>query len=117
MDELSAEIERIKEEKKLIVVEGKKDVAALNRLGITRVKTLSKRPLVLIAEEIANETDECVLLVDLDAEGRKIYMNLRHHLNQLGVKIDTRFRNFLYRKTKLRCIEGLDTYVENNTEK
>jgi 5S rRNA maturation endonuclease (ribonuclease M5) len=119
MDEILNEIDILKESGKIVIVEGKKDAAALNRLGIINIKSLSRRPLVLIAEEVANEAKECVLLVDLDPEGKKLYAKLNHHLQQMGVRVDDRFRNFLYRNTKLRCIEGLDTYVSNieNKEK
>ena len=55
---------------KLVVVEGKKDVRALSKLGINNVRPL-KSPLFNEVEEIAEIADEVVLLLDLDKEGKK----------------------------------------------
>ena len=97
--------------KKPIIVEGKKDKYALERLGIKGIFTLNK-PLFSIIEEITDISRECILLVDLDREGKKLYSNLKRDLERNGIRIDDRYRNFLFKETKIRNIEGLKKYFD-----
>ena len=92
-----------------IIVEGKKDVAALRKLGLDkeRIIQLERRPLFEVSEAVAAKYRDAVILTDLDAEGKKLYAALNSSLQHLGVRIDNRLRNFLFRKTKVRQIEGL----------
>jgi len=96
----------------LVIVEGSKDRKALNKLGITNVAELNKKPLFQIVEEISNSNDECVILTDLDKKGRELYGRLNSDLQMHGVRVDDRFRNFLFRNTKLRQIEGIANFSE-----
>ena len=50
----------------------------------------------------------------MDKQGKELYGKLNSGLQQRGVKIDNNFRNFLFKNTKLRQIEGLETYATNN---
>src|SRR3989338_5489130 len=110
--EFSIHIDRIKNSNLLIIVEGKKDRAALEHFGITNTIELSKKPLFQIIEDVAAKNKDCIILTDLDAKGRELYVKLSRGLSHLGVKIDDSFRNFLRRETQLRQIEGLWSYVE-----
>ena len=116
MKEIIAElldwIETIKDSDKIIIVEGKEDKAALKRLGLTHVVQLNKRPLYKVVEELIEEGKEVIILTDLDKKGKQLYGKLNHDLCRFGVKVDNRFRNFLFKKTKLRQIEGMDSYIE-----
>ena len=112
IEELIFFIEKIKSSNILIIVEGKKDKAALQKLGINNIKELSKKPLFQIVEEIAEHNDECIILTDLDREGKLLYSKIKENLTRLGVKIDDRLRERLFR-TKLVHMQGLDTYIEN----
>ena len=109
-EEFNRHIEKIKNSNIIIIVEGKKDRAALNRFGITNIIELTKKPLFQIVEEVANSNDECIILTDLDKKGKEIYHKLNSDLQRHGVKVDNKFRNFLFKNTKLRQIEGMDTY-------
>lgn len=111
-EEFSILIEKIKDSNILVVVEGKKDRAALNKIGIQNIIELNKKPLFQIVEEIANSNDECVILTDLDKKGKEIYAKLNSNLQRNGVRINNKLREFLFKKTKLRQIEGLTTYLE-----
>lgn len=91
----------------IVVVEGKKDRAALERLGLTNIKELSKKPLFQIAEEISDSSQECIILTDLDKKGKELYGKLSSDLQKMGVHIDNRLRKFLFKNTKLRQIEGM----------
>lgn len=106
-------VSKLKDCNKLIVVEGKKDKAALNKLGIRNIRTL-KNPLYKEVEDIAASCKEVVILTDLDKEGKQLYGKIKKDLVKNGVKVDNRFREFLFKKTKLRQIEGICTYLENS---
>lgn len=103
-------IEKIKKSNKLIIVEGKNDKKALNQLGLKNILVLSK-PLFEIIEEIKDQ--EIIILTDLDSEGKKIYQELRHHLQKRGKKIDNKLRKLLF-KTNISQIEGLAKYLNHD---
>lgn len=110
--ELLGWIDKIINSEKIIIVEGKEDRAALNRLGITEIVQLNKKPLYKIVEELIEKGKPVIILTDLDKKGKQLYGKLNHDLQRFGVKVDNKFRLFLFRKTKLRQIEGLDSYIE-----
>jgi len=104
--------EEIKNSNVLVIVEGKKDKTALQKLGINNVMELSRKPLFQIVEEVASANKECIILTDLDKKGKEIYGKLNSNLQRHGVKINNKLREFLFRHTKLRQIEGIDSYLE-----
>ena len=112
-EELMCYIEKIKNSNTLVIVEGKKDRIALNKFGIGNIIELSKKPLFQIVEDIANSSDECIILTDLDKEGKQLYSKLNSNLQRNGVKVNNKFREFLFKHTKIRQIEGIDTYSES----
>lgn len=111
-EELQDFIDNIITSNILVIVEGKKDKAALQKLGINHIVELSKKPIFQIVEEIANFNDECIILTDLDKEGKQLYSKLNSNLQKHGVKVNNKFREFLFKGTKLRQIEGIDSYIE-----
>lgn len=102
----------------LLVVEGIKDKRALKNLDIMNVFSIDRLPLYKAVELIAKISEkcerQCMILTDLDSEGKKLYAVLNHHLGQQGIRIDNSFREFLFRKTSLRQIEGLHSYLLRN---
>ena len=100
-------IQALKESRKLVVVEGRKDKEALQKLGITNIKIIQGHPLYEIIEEINSPT---IILTDLDKEGKKLYAKIKHELQKKGVKIDVILREFLFRQTTLSHIEGIIRY-------
>ena len=110
-EELLGWIEKIKESDKLIIVEGKEDKKALSNLGLMNVIQLGRKPLYKVVEIVVKKGEDVIILTDLDREGKKLYARLNHELGQFGIKIDNRFRNFLFRNTTLRQIEGMDSYI------
>lgn len=110
LDEIREEIKSLKQSRKLIIVEGKKDVASLKELGLKNIRQLNG-PLFETIESI--EDKEVVLLTDLDAEGKKLYSNLKRQLDRRGVRIDNHLRDLLL-KAKLSHIEGLAHYIKKN---
>lgn len=111
-DEIIEYIEKIKKNNTLIIVEGKKDKIALEELGLKNIVTLSKKPIYKIIEDVSSITKEAVILTDLDNEGKKLFGKLNSGLQYHGVRVDNKFREFLFKKTKLRQIEGLVSYLE-----
>ena len=114
MEDLNEWVEKLKESKKIVIVEGKKDKKALEDLGVESVFALDKSPLYKVIEHIADHHKDCVLLVDLDKEGKKLFAKLNSGLSERGVRVDKRFREFLFNETKLRQIEGIRRYFERN---
>ncbi len=109
--------------RKPIIVEGKKDKEALANLGIQSMQLhQTHKSLTSRIEEIAHlfeingiKDKECIILFDLDREGRKLYDKIRGDLNQVGIRVNGSYRNFLLYKTRLKFIDGIDTYVNNLT--
>ena len=112
MKNLEEWIEELKNSNKLIIVEGLKDKIALEALGIKGIITINK-PFYKLIEDIS-KLRECILLVDLDREGRRIYNQLSSQLQKNRIKVDNRFREFLFKNTKLTQIEGLTRYLIKN---
>ena len=105
-------LESLKSSDKLIIVEGNKDKNSLEELGIKNIITINK-PIFELVEEISVNNKEVIILTDLDKHGKKLYHVIKHNLQRRGIKIDNKFREFLYNNTKLSNIEGLITYIKN----
>ena len=100
-------ISELKSSDKLIIVEGKKDFSALTNLGINNIKCISG-PLYQFIESIT--VKNVIILTDLDSEGKKLYSVLKHNLQKRNVKIDNKFREFLFANSKITHIESLKNY-------
>ncbi len=110
---LNTLIEKIKQSNILMVVEGKKDKKALEKLGLSNIIELERKPLYQIVEEISELNKEVIILTDLDKKGKEIYGKLNNDLQKRGIKVRNELRNFLFKNTKLRQVEGLYTYLGN----
>ena len=112
-EEFEEQLSLLRRKEILIIVEGKKDLAALDKLGFPDSSIITlEGPLYQTVELIASKARRVAILTDLDPEGKKLYSSLKRDLSQFGVQIDDTFREFLFRKTKLRQIEGMDSYIE-----
>ncbi|MBI2129595.1 hypothetical protein HYU07_05120 [Candidatus Woesearchaeota archaeon] len=72
-----------------------------------RIMMLGKKPIFSIIED-ASANKKAIILTDLDKEGKKLYGKLKDGLSRHGVIVDNKFREFLFRETKIRQIEGLN---------
>jgi 5S rRNA maturation endonuclease (ribonuclease M5) len=113
MLDLDQWIAKLVDEQPFVIVEGPKDKASLQKLGIENIITLKGKPLYKVVEQVAKMTDECLILTDLDEEGKELYARLKADLQKHGVKIDDRFRRFLFTETDLRQIEGLFRHAQH----
>ncbi len=113
-EELKYQIEYLRRESETtaVLVEGNRDRLALEYFRVKNVVTISK-PLYEIVEEISSEYKKCILLLDLDKAGNKLYKRLKDDLQKYGVKIDSKFRSFLFKKTGLKEIEGLTSFFKH----
>jgi len=111
IEEINQEISKLKTSNELIIVEGKKDRIALEKLGLKNITELSKKPLFQIMEDISDKNKECIILTDFDKKGKQLYGKLNSGLSRLGVKVNNKFREFLQKNTRLSHIEGLNTYI------
>lgn len=98
-----------------IVVEGARDVASLRMLGMTGhvIPLHSGEPLFQVAESIAAQADEVILLTDWDTKGQQLFDGLRMALAANGVKSDGRFRDDIRHRIRptLQDVESLAGYV------
>lgn len=92
----------------LFIVEGKNDFLSLKKLGVKRIMQYNG-PLYRLIEKVSNNK-KIVILTDLDKEGRKLYGQIAKGLSERGVIIDNYFREYIFKNTKVRQIEGLHSY-------
>lgn len=113
-DELIKEIEKVKNNNTLIVVEGKKDKIALEKIGFHNIFVLNEngKSILIRIEEIVKRKEECVILTDFDKKGKKLYHLIKSEFISNGVKMDNRLRNMLL-KAHLSHIEGISTFLNN----
>lgn len=113
-EELKYQIEYLRRESETtaVLVEGNRDRVALEYFRVKNVVTISK-PLYEIVEEISSEYKKCILLLDLDKAGNKLYKRLKDDLQKYGVRVDSKFRSFLFKHTGLKEIEGLTSFFNH----
>ena len=107
-------LDRLKNSKKIVVVEGEKDKIALKKLGVKNVIAIARKPIFEFIEEIAEKNKEVIILTDLDDEGKKLYSKLKNGFQGCGIKVDNRFREDLFRNTHISQIEGIFRYFSRH---
>lgn len=112
--ELLQELEDLSEDTP-VVVEGKKDIAALWSLGIRKNVVSLGRGLTVFAfcEKLAQESGSAIVLTDWDRKGGKLARMLKDAFEANGVKVNTDIRAKLVLLTKkdIKDIESLPTYI------
>ncbi len=108
-------IEELRGSEDYVIVEGKKDKEALEMFGITNILILNKKPMYQLIEELAVQGSgrRVIILTDLDKKGKELYGKLNSNLKRHGIGINDKPRNFLFKRTKLRQIEGLNSYLQH----
>ncbi|MBI5072679.1 toprim domain-containing protein [Candidatus Woesearchaeota archaeon] len=122
-EEIEEVIERIRENEPVIIVEGKKDKAALEAFQIKNIVVLNGKDIWNRMEQTVEETrrntknkpnKEFLILTDFDKKGKELYGKIAKNLDKLGAKVNKEYREFFQKKTKLSHVEGLATYVEHS---
>jgi len=83
-----------KEESIYIIVEGKNDVKKLKLYGVENIYPIKGKKFYDILEDL-EFAKLCILLVDLDKQGEKIFSKLRFLLQREGIPVDSSFREYL----------------------
>ncbi|MFW6383166.1 MAG: toprim domain-containing protein [Nanoarchaeota archaeon] len=110
METISEWIKEINNEEIALIVEGKKDINALRKIGVNNpIHPLSKKPIYKIAEEFPQK--KVIILTDFDKKGKELYAKLSRELQSWGIKVDYVFREWLQKNTKLSHIEGIDKLI------
>ena len=99
-------IQEIIRSEKIVIVEGKKDVARLKKLGVSKVISLSRMPLCTFCEEVSQNHNEVILLMDNDVQGKKLYSKLKLGFGSLGIKINPKYQKNLA-LLKISHVEGV----------
>jgi 5S rRNA maturation endonuclease (ribonuclease M5) len=86
---------REKSQKVPVIVEGKNDEKILKRFGIKNIYTLSGKNYFDLVEELPENTEEVILLTDVDPQGEKIFKKLSEVLEKYNIKADGSFRKYL----------------------
>lgn len=101
-----------------VIVEGRKDVEALDELqikdNIIEVKTGGKNLLDLLNEVERLDKDEVILLMDFDRRGRELVKYLTRRLEKMKIKPNTVFWRELsgLLRRDVKDVEGMPSYIE-----
>ena len=96
----------------VVLVEGKRDVAALKPLLNANFFTLNegvKRSLYETAEHIASKYGSAILLLDADKKGKELRKKMSSYLRSHGVRVRTEEK--LLKLAKVRNVEDLCSVV------
>ncbi|WP_017980931.1 toprim domain-containing protein [Methanocaldococcus villosus] len=106
---------KIEAEDKPIIVEGKKDVESLEKLGVEATYIIiGKTPVYLIADELVRRRiKEVILLTDYDRRGKLLAKAILEEFRHRGIKVNTFYRKmiFIYTNSGIRDIESLFSYI------
>ncbi len=106
-----------------IIVEGKNDVNAMQKLNvrgdIISAKTSGRSLLDVVSEVERRKKREVILLMDFDKRGREWTKRLTEHLERMRIKPNSIFWRRLLGLVgrDVKDIEGLATYVETLMKK
>lgn len=105
-------LEKINKKSKtdLIIVEGKKDKAALEALGIKAdffLLCTKNRSLPESAEYISNKYRKVILMLDNDKKGLDLEKIMVHYLQKFGVKVERNYGKQLLALRNSPTIEGV----------
>ena len=103
----------------VVLVEGRRDREALEKLGIAgEVVMTSQQSLLNMAEGLARTKKDIIVLTDWDERGEEVARQLSLYLEADGVKADNSIRCSLrgLLKKEITEVENLYVYVENLKE-
>jgi 5S rRNA maturation endonuclease (ribonuclease M5) len=102
-----------------IIVEGRRDRESLRALGaLGPIIMASQKPLLSLAEDVAGEHREIIVLTDWDEKGEEMALQIEKHLRCSGSRGDVEIRSRLKRlvKKEIKDVESLSRYVERMRE-
>lgn len=97
-----------------IIVEGKRDIIALKKLGITgHIETSTHQPLLVFAENLAKDATQIIILTDWDRRGDILADKITTYLQNIGITpdLDIRRRISSLVRRELKDVESLYSYM------
>jgi len=119
LEELVTELIEASSRGAAVIVEGMRDRDALRALGVTGpIFMASRRPALDLAEGLAKEFKEIVVLTDWDDKGDEMAVKIEQHLRHTGSKTDMEIRSKLKKlvKKEIKDVESLNIYVRKARE-
>ena len=114
IEELLLELSESAERGAVIIVEGKRDILSMKKLGIKGSFELATRySLFNFSERVASLGCEVIILTDWDRRGDLLAAKLSEYFENFGVKPELQIRNKLklISQKEIKDIESLYTYV------
>lgn len=90
LEELNNLIEELKD--KIVIVEGKKDKKALNRLGLKNIIAINGKPVYDIVRSYSDTKKEIVILTDFDRKGKQINIKLKNMFQKYQKHVNSKLR-------------------------
>ena len=103
-----------------IIVEGRKDAAALEALGFEHVYQINLTSVSIgerveqIASRVGKKRKICIL-TDFDKKGKQLYLLLKRLFQEQGARLDSSLRGILLH-AGVSHIEGLDSFMDKIRE-
>jgi 5S rRNA maturation endonuclease (ribonuclease M5) len=114
IEELLSELSEYSGRGAIIIVEGKRDVLSLKKLGIDgNFELATRHSLFNFSEGIAQLGSEVVILTDWDRRGDLLAIKLSGYFESFGLKPKLELRNKLrlLSQKEIKDVESLYTYV------
>ena len=114
VEELLSELSEYSGRGAIIIVEGKRDILSLKRLGIEGDFELATRySLFNFSERIAELGREVIILTDWDRRGDMLAVKLSEYFESFGLRPELQIRNKLklISQKEIKDIESLYNYV------
>ena len=97
---------------RIVLCEKRQDAVALARFGVSHCTWL-RVPEYEELEAIAMSRAECILLLNVNKHADHKCEQLRAELEELGVKVNTRFRKILF-TTHAKEVSAIQTYLQKH---
>lgn len=99
----------------VVLVEGRRDREALERLGVTgEIVMTSQQSLLNLSERLARSKKDIIILTDWDERGEEVALQIRRFMEADGARPDDSIRYFLrdLLKKEIKDVESLHSFVE-----
>jgi 5S rRNA maturation endonuclease (ribonuclease M5) len=116
IEELLSELEEYSRKGAIIIVEGKRDILSLKKLGIEgNFELATRHSLFNFSEKIAGVGSEVIILTDWDRRGELLAVKLSEYFESFGLKPELQIRNKLrlISQKEIKDVESLYTYVSS----
>ncbi|MDG6242963.1 MAG: toprim domain-containing protein [Methanolobus sp.] len=113
-EELLSELQELADRDSIVVVEGKRDIAALKSLGLDGdLRPATHHPLMHFCEELSKTGKKVVILTDWDRRGDILASKLVENLQSLGSTPETRIRELIVSlvQKEIKDVESLPGYI------